>query len=201
MDDIKGIKQEDQEKCGQFRVLEFLSYFIFAVGPLVGNAVLVLLSTISSDFMTNPTTILIAIPSFMFPFAFIQLFSGAISDVYGRVPVILGGLVAFAAGLSLTVLSTSIEIFALANFVSGIGFGFVNPVILALLSDCAIPKDIPKRIGIASALASFSVGFGPFIAGYMIVLGWQTYYLMFLILVSFSITAFLVAYAILFTIL
>jgi MFS family permease len=193
MKDIKGNTQKNQEKRGQFKFLEFLAYFIFAVGPLVGNAVLVLLGAISSDFMTNPTIILIAIPSFMFPFAFFQLFSGAISDVYGRVPVILGGLVVFGVGLFLTVLSTSIEIFVLANFVSGIGFGFVNPVILALLSDCAIPKDIPKRMGIASALASFSVGLGPFIAGQMVVLGWQIYYLMFLILVFIGIIAFLVA--------
>jgi MFS family permease len=193
MDDIKGSKQENQKERVQFRFLEFVSYFIFAVGPLVGNAVLVLLGPISYDFMINPTTLLVVIPAFMFPFAFFQIFSGAISDVYGRVPVILGGLVAFAFGLFLSAISTSIEIFALANFVSGVGFGFVNPVILALLSDCANPKDIPKRMGIASALASFSVGFGPFIAGYMVVLGWQTYYLMFLVLVSVSIIAFLVA--------
>lgn len=193
MDDSKGNKQENQEEGGQFRFLEFVSYFIFAVGPLVANAVLVFLGDISSDFMINPTTLLIVIPAFMFPFAFLQLFSGAISDVYGRVPVIVGGLVAFAASLFLSVISTSIEIFALANFVSGVGFGFVNPVILALLSDCAIPKDIPKRMGIASALASLSVGLGPFIAGQMAVLGWQIYYLLFLILVIFSIFAFLVA--------
>jgi MFS family permease len=193
MDDGKGNKQENQEEGSQFRFLEFVSYFIFAVGPLVANAVLVLLGDISSDFMINPTTLLIVIPAFMFPFAFLQLFSGAISDVYGRVPVIVGGLVAFAASLFLSVISTSIEIFALANFVSGVGFGFVNPVILSLLSDCAIPKDIPKRMGVASALASLSVGLGPFIAGQMAVLGWQIYYLLFLILVIFSIFAFLVA--------
>lgn len=193
MNDIKGNKQENQEEPSQFRFLEFVSYFLFAVGPLTGNAVLALLGPISTDFMTNPTTILIVIPSFMFPFAFFQLFSGAISDVYGRVPVILGGLVVFAVGLSLSILSTSIEVFALANFVSGIGFGFINPVILALLSDTAIPKDIPKRMGIASALASLSVGLGPFIAGQMLVLGWRIYYLLFLILVIVCVFAFFVA--------
>lgn len=189
MYEIAGNKKEKQDGH-QFKFLELLSYFFFAVGPLVGNAVLVLLDAISSDFITNPTTILIAIPAFMFPFAFIQLFSGGISDVYGRVPVILGGLVAFAIGLLLIVISTTIELFAIANIVSGIGFGFVNPVILALLSDFAIPKDIPKRMGIASALASLSVGLGPFIASQMVELGWQIYYLMFLILVIIGIIAF-----------
>lgn len=172
--------------------LNLISYFLFAVGPLVGNAVLVLLGAVSSDFMTDPTAVLIAIPAFMFPFAFIQLFSGALSDIYGRVPVILGGLVGFALGLFVTAYSTSLLLFLLGNFVCGVGFGFVNPVLLALLSDSAAPEDIPKRMGIAAALASLSVGLGPFIAGQMIILGWQSYYLMFLVIVVLSSIALLV---------
>ncbi|MFW9933738.1 MAG: hypothetical protein ACFFDR_13945, partial [Candidatus Thorarchaeota archaeon] len=62
----------------RYRILTALSYILFAMGPLVGNAVLTLLGAISSDFMTDPTAVLIAIPAFMFPFAIIQLFSGAL---------------------------------------------------------------------------------------------------------------------------
>ena len=169
-----------------YRLLNFTSYFLFAVGPLVGNAVLVLLGAISADFVVNPTTVLSAIPAFMFPFAAVQLFSGAISDIYGRVPVIVGGLFIFAVGLFITAYATTLGIFILGNFVTGSGFGFVNPVLLALLTDSATPKDIPKRMGIAAALASLSVGLGPFIAGQMVILGWQTYYLMFLMIVVFG---------------
>ncbi len=189
---------EKEEPCGAdhsktYGFIEFVSYFLFAVGPLVGNAVLVLLGAISNDFMINPTDVLIAIPAFMFPFAFFQLFSGALSDIYGRVPIIALGLIGFAVGLVLTVLATTIELFALGNFISGIGFGFVNPVLLALLSDCARPEDIPKRMGIASALASLSVGLGPFIAGQMVVLGWQSYYLMFILIVILGLIAIVTA--------
>ncbi|MHA1906115.1 MAG: MFS transporter [Candidatus Thorarchaeota archaeon] len=180
VEDIACITEDGK----RYTVLEAISYFLFAVGPLVGNAVLALLGAISIDFAVNPTAVLVAIPAFMFPFAIIQLFSGAISDVYGRVRVIVFGLVIFIVGLALTGLSISITMFALGNFVSGVGFGFSNPVLLALLSDCAIPEDIPKRMGIASALASFSVGFGPFIAGQMALLGWQLYYLLFLVIVT-----------------
>lgn len=175
-----------------YKSLNLISYFLFAVGPLVGNAVLVLLGAVSSDFMTDPTAVLIAIPAFMFPFAFIQLFSGALSDIYGRVPVILVGLVGFALGLFVTAYSTSLLLFLLGNFICGVGFGFVNPVLLALLSDSAAPEDIPKRMGIAAALASLSVGLGPFIAGQMVILGWQLYYLMFLVIVVLSSIALLV---------
>jgi DHA1 family bicyclomycin/chloramphenicol resistance-like MFS transporter len=178
---------------GNYRFIEIAAYVLFGVGPLVGNAVLTLLGPISAQFLLDPTAILVAIPSFMFPFAFIQLFSGAISDVYGRVPVIAGGLVAFLAGIALIAFSTSIEIFALAHIVSGVGFGFTNPVLLALLSDCSVPEDIPKKMGIASALASLGVGLGPFIAGQMVILGWQYYYLLILSIVFLGLIAVTVA--------
>jgi MFS family permease len=178
---------------GTYRFIEFAAYILFGVGPLVGNAVLTLLGPISAQFLLDPTAILVSIPSFMFPFAFIQLFSGAISDVYGRVPVIAGGLIAFLAGIALIAFSTSIEIFALGHVVSGVGFGFTNPVLLALLSDCSVPDDIPKKMGIASALASFGVGFGPFVAGQMLIFGWQYYYLLILLIVFLGLIAVTVA--------
>ncbi len=166
-----------------FRTIEIVSYILFGIGPLVGNAVLTLLGPVASDFLVDPTAILIAIPAFMFPFATIQLFSGALSDSYGRVPIIAVGLVGFLGGLVLISFASSIVMFALGHLVAGIGFGFVNPVLLALLSDCAPPADIPKRMGIASALASFGVGLGPFIAGQMAIVGWQLYYLVILSIV------------------
>jgi DHA1 family bicyclomycin/chloramphenicol resistance-like MFS transporter len=181
------------DEPSNFRFIEIVSYLLFAIGPLVGNAVLTLLGPVASDFVVDPTTVLIAIPSFMFPFALFQLFSGALSDSYGRVPIIAGGLVVFLAGLFLISFSSSIEMFALGHLVCGVGFGFANPVLLALLSDCAVPEDIPKRMGIASGLAGLSVGLGPFIAGQMVMLGWQLYYLAILSIVFIGLIAISIA--------
>ncbi len=181
------------DEPSNFRFIEIVSYLLFAIGPLVGNAVLTLLGPVASDFVVDPTTVLIAIPSFMFPFALFQLFSGALSDSYGRVPIIAGGLVVFLAGLFLISFSSSIEMFALGHLVCGVGFGFANPVLLALLSDCAVPEDIPKRMGIASGLAGLSVGLGPFIAGQMVMLGWQLYYLAILLIVFIGLIAISIA--------
>jgi DHA1 family bicyclomycin/chloramphenicol resistance-like MFS transporter len=178
---------------GMFRTIEIVSYILFGIGPLVGNAVLTLLGPVALDFLVDPTVILIAIPSFMFPFATFQLFSGALSDSYGRVPIIVGGLVGFLGGLVLISFASSITMFALGHLVAGIGFGFVNPVLLALLSDCAPPADIPKRMGIAAALASFGVGLGPFIAGQMAIIGWQLYYLVILSIVFVGLVAITIA--------
>ncbi|MHA2152151.1 MAG: MFS transporter [Candidatus Thorarchaeota archaeon] len=190
------ISESTESPCDipqSFRSIEFVSYLLFGVGPLVGNAVLTLLGPVATEFLVDPTAVLIAIPAFMFPFAFIQLFSGALSDSYGRVPVIAGGLVGLMAGLFLISFTSSITMFALGHLVSGVGFGFANPVLLALLSDCAVPEDIPKRMGIASGLAGLGVGLGPFVAGQMVILGWQLYYLAILSIVFIGLVAISIA--------
>ncbi|MFX1482433.1 MAG: MFS transporter [Promethearchaeota archaeon] len=176
----------NEDGSSPFRFIEFTAYILFGLGPFVGNAVLTLLGAVSSSFLVDPTAVLVALPAFMFPFAIFQLFSGAISDIYGRVQVIVAGLIIFIVGLFLISFSVSIEMFALGNLVAGVGFGFVNPVLLALLSDCAGPEDIPKRMGIAAGLASLGVGLGPFFAGVMVRFGWQYYYMIMLVLVVFG---------------
>jgi len=65
-------------------LIQIIIYTLFGLGPLTGNVILVLFGVLSIDFSVSPTDLLVAIPAFMFPFAIIQLFSGAISDVKGR---------------------------------------------------------------------------------------------------------------------
>ena len=74
MNDINNQMQKN-EIVNVSKIHEFLIYLLFALGPITGNLILVLFGVLSSDFNVNPTEILAAIPSFMFPFALIQLFS------------------------------------------------------------------------------------------------------------------------------
>ena len=70
------------------RFVELIIFILFALGPLTGNVILVLFRVLALEFDVGENTILIAIPSFMFPFAIVQLFSGALSDVKGRFPAV-----------------------------------------------------------------------------------------------------------------
>ena len=160
--------------------IEVIIFILFALGPLTGNVILVLFGVLSLEFSVIPSALLIAIPSFMFPFALIQLFSGAISDIKGRFPVILLGLSVFGIGMIVASLSFSLMVFIIANVLAGIGFGFVNPVLIALLTDITPGPKISKKIGLLGAVANLGVGFGPLLAGLIIYLGWRYLYLIFL---------------------
>ena len=162
------------------RFVEVIIFVLFALGPLTGNVILVLFRVLAYEFDVVENTILIAIPSFMFPFAIVQLFSGALSDVKGRFPVILLGLSVFGIGMIVASSSFSLMVFIIANVLAGIGFGFVNPVLIALLTDITPGPKISKKVGLLGAVANLGVAFGPLLAGQLIDLGWRYLYIIFL---------------------
>ncbi|MFW9898747.1 MAG: MFS transporter [Candidatus Thorarchaeota archaeon] len=182
----KGNLYENRSQQEVSKFLQVIIFLLFGFGPVMGNVILVLFGVLSKEFNATPSTILIAIPAFMFPFAFIQLFSGAISDVKGRFPVILFGLVIFGIGMIVAATSFSFLMFVVANILGGIGFGFVNPVLIALITDITKGAEIPKRIGYLGAVANLGVGLGPLLAGQMIVVGWRYLYVLFVLITIFS---------------
>ena len=173
------------------KFLEFVIYLLFFFGPLTGNVILVLFHTLSTEFSVSPGAILVAIPAFMFPFAITQLFSGVISDIKGRFPVLILGLILFGVAMLIATLSFSLEIYVVANVLGGIGFGFINPVLIALMTDISSPQNIPKKMGFLGASANLGVGLGPLIASQMILIGWRSIYILFVVISAFGLIYFI----------
>ena len=169
------------------KLLKIIIYVLFMLGPITGNVILVLFGVLSKEFNVSPNAILVSIPAFMVPFAIIQLFSGAISDVKGRFPVIMVGLVLFILGMLVAATSVSLTMFVIANILGGIGFGFVNPVLIALMTDITPSKsEIPKKMGYLGAIAALGVGVGPLLASQMIQIGWRYLYIFFIVIIIVS---------------
>ncbi|MFX1417954.1 MAG: MFS transporter [Promethearchaeota archaeon] len=162
--------------------LQYFIFLLFLLGPLTGNIINVLFGVLSSYFEVTIDSVSIAIPAFMFPFAITQLFSGAISDVKGRVPVLIVGLILFAIAMLIAALSFNLEMYIIANVIGGIGFGFINPVLIALLTDITPGQNLPKKMGYLGASANLGVGIGPLISSQMILIGWQSIYILFIII-------------------
>ncbi len=184
--------QNSQVSTTRFsKSIEFVIFLLFLLGPLTGNIINVLFGVLSADFNVTPDNILIAIPAFMFPFAVTQLFSGAISDIKGRIPVLIFGLILFLIAMIIAAISFNLEMYIIANIIGGIGFGFINPVLIALMTDITYPPNIPKKMGYLGASANLGVGLGPLIASQMILIGWQSIYVLFTILTSFCLVYFI----------
>lgn len=159
------------------RSREVIVYVAGFTGPLAGNLVLSLLGTLGDAWGVDPVDILLSIPAFMFPFAIMQLFSGTISDAYNRRAVLLFGLGTYAAGSALAALSTSLEFFMFTRVVQGIGYAFVNPVLVALLSEIAGPDRQGTSMGYFGSSTTAGVSVGPLLGGAFAGIDWRLAFL------------------------
>ena len=156
---------------------EIVVYIAGFTGPLAGNMVLALLGTLGSEWNVESTDILLSIPAFMFPFAFMQLVSGPMSNAYDRRSTVLFGLSVYAAGSVLAAMSTSLEFFIGARVVQGLGYAFVNPILVAMLSDIAGPDRQGQVMGYFGSSTTAGVSAGPLLGGAFADINWRLSFL------------------------
>src|SRR3954470_22054357 len=77
---------------------------------------------------------------------------GRISDLRGRVPVLLGSLVVFAIGSLITAAAYNLESMVAGRLIQGIGGGGLIPPTLALVADMWPPKKRGLPLGIVGAV-------------------------------------------------
>ncbi|XP_060824592.1 major facilitator superfamily domain-containing protein 10 [Bombus pascuorum] len=102
-------------------------------------------------------------------YSFLQFLSapivGALSDIYGRKPLMIFCLTGIALSYLLWALSCNFAIFVLARFVGGISKGNIN-LSMAIISDVTSPKTRGKAMALVGI--AFSIGFvaGPMIGAF-----------------------------------
>ncbi len=77
-----------------------------------------------------------------------QLFTGALSDRWGRKWLIVGGMWIQAAGIAVVVLSREISGFATGSVLLGVGTAMVYPTLLAAIGDVAHPSWRASAVGV-----------------------------------------------------
>lgn len=159
------------------RSKEIIVYVAGFTGPLAGNLVLSLLGTLGDAWGVDPVEILLSIPAFMFPFAIMQLFSGTISDAYDRRSTLLFGLAVYAAGSALAIFCGSLESFIVTRVIQGVGYAFVNPVLVALLSEISGPGRQGRSMGYFGSSTTAGVSVGPLLGGAFADIDWRLAFL------------------------
>jgi MFS family permease len=84
--------------------------------------------------------------------------------------------------MTIVALSMSLLMFIIANILGGVGFGFINPVLIALMTDITSEQKLPKKMGHLGAVANIGIGLGPLLAGQFALINWRLIYILFIIL-------------------
>jgi EmrB/QacA subfamily drug resistance transporter len=107
--------------------------------------------------------------------ASLLMFSGSMSDRFGRRLVFQIGLSLFCAGSLLCSIAHSINGLILFRAMQGLGASMLNPVALSIIANVfPQPRDRARAIGVWGAVAGVSLAIGPLIGGALTqAIGWR----------------------------
>ncbi|GHO49986.1 MDR family MFS transporter [Ktedonospora formicarum] len=90
---------------------------------------------------------------------------GKLSDMLGRKPIFLFGVVVFLAGSALCGAARSMDQLILYRAFQGIGAGALMPIAIAIVGDLFVPRERAKWQGVTGAVWGFSSIVGPVAGG------------------------------------
>ncbi|NRG28187.1 MFS transporter [Bacillus circulans] len=93
---------------------------------------------------------------------------GKLSDMYGRKPFLLIGILLFMVGAFLTGTSNDVFQFIAYRGIQGIGAGIIQSSAFTAVGDLFPPRERGKWMGLLTAVFGFSSVLGPLLGGYLV---------------------------------
>ncbi|MGM0922743.1 MAG: DHA2 family efflux MFS transporter permease subunit [Bacillota bacterium] len=138
-------------------------FFAAVNQTIVGNALPKIISDLGGlDYYSWVFTI------YMLTSAITTILVGKLSDIYGRKPFIIIGIIIFSIGAFLAGTSTDIFQLIIYRGIQGLGAGMIMSTAFTAVGDLFAPRERGKWQGAMSAVFGISSVFGPTLGGYIV---------------------------------
>ncbi|KAH8703009.1 major facilitator superfamily domain-containing protein [Phaeosphaeriaceae sp. PMI808] len=128
-----------------------------------GTIVVTAISTIATALDTKQYTWIVN--SYTLASTVLQPLTGQLAEIFGRLPVLLGGVMLLAIGSAIAGAAPSYAALIVGRTIQGIGGGAVPLVAEIIISDLVPLQERPKFIGLVMATSSLGLILGPVIGG------------------------------------
>ena len=146
----------------------YLSCFLVTIGQFASMLYLPSFPAISESLHASPTLVSASLTIYMLSFGIAQLFSGILSDGFGRRSVILTGLALyFAASLTIALIG-NIHLLLVLRILEGLGAGCITSVARAVINDTHEDKHLVNGLGLTAIFASLTSMLAPILGGFLI---------------------------------
>lgn len=146
-----------------------------ALGPFSVDAYLPAFAGIRASLGATPLEIQQTLSSYLFAFAVMFLFHGALSDSFGRRPVILVALVVFTLASLWCAVAGSVQGLIVGRVFQGLSVGAGMVVGRAMIRDLFGPEDAQRLMSLVTLFFGLAPAVAPIIGGWLFVgLGWRS---------------------------
>jgi DHA1 family bicyclomycin/chloramphenicol resistance-like MFS transporter len=145
-----------------------------ALGPFSVDAYLPAFAGIQYSLGATPLEIQQTLSSYLFAFGLMFLFHGALSDSFGRRPVIMVALVVYTVASVFAALATSVHGLIVWRVVQGLSVGAGMVVGRAMIRDLFASEDAQRLMSLVTLFFGLAPAVAPIIGGWLfIALGWR----------------------------
>ncbi|MBC7003644.1 multidrug effflux MFS transporter [Photobacterium sp. BZF1] len=143
-----------------------LACLIVSIGQLSLGLVFPTLPAVALSLHLSTEQVQLLVSGYLFSFGASQLIFGPLSDVFGRRPVLLSGLLIAACGLAVGVLQAdSFHWLLIGRIIQGMGAGSVAVLARATIRDSYQRQDLVKAMTWLAIVAAFTPIMAPVIGG------------------------------------
>ncbi|KLV07136.1 multidrug transporter [Photobacterium aquae] len=163
---------------------------IGALTPLAIDMYLPAMPTIARDLMVSPGLVQATLTAYTAGFAVGQLLHGPLADSYGRKPILIGGVVAFALAAIFCALSTNVIELTWIRAAQGFAGAAAAVIIQALVRDMFEREEFARMMSFITLVMTVAPLIAPMLGGYLAIwFGWRSIFWVLAIFAVVIITA------------
>ena len=152
---------------------------IFAMSPFAIDSYLSAIPVIADDLNTETSLVAVTVSIYILGLALGQLLGGPLSDRFGRMPIIVVGLLIFAVGSLLLASVQSLEMLWIWRVLQSIGGGIAVVGVPAIIRDNAVGKEAARLFSLIALIMMIAPAIAPTVGTLILhTLSWHWIFIM-----------------------